>query len=314
MVSSWSLRLSKPPALTVTVSLPGSWLEKSQRASAAAPPLRRDPFTLGVASGDPQPHSVLLWTRLAPRPYEENGGLPAERVTVHWELARDPRFRRVVRRGTAPAHPEFNHSVHVEVDHVDADRTYYFRFRAGKWVSETGRTRTAPPASSRTGLTLAAVSCQAYHDGYFTAYRHLAEDDVDVVFHLGDYLYEYGNGADRSGPPELIGIRDGIPATEILNLADYPSVGDLSGSGNPVVIKGGLTVDVGGIDGVTYGDEFVLIGEQGGARITADDVAVAADAAVRARTKAAPRLLKGRFHLLTARTKKWSRPESSSTN
>ncbi|WP_069885544.1 alkaline phosphatase D family protein [Streptomyces luteocolor] len=155
-----------------------------------------DPFTLGVASGDPLPSSVLLWTRLAPAPYEPGGGLPAERVTVQWELAHDARFRRVARRGTVTAHPEFSHTVHVEVDHLEAGRTYYFRFRTGSWVSETGRTRTAPATGSRAaGLTLAAVSCQAYHDGYFTAYKHLAQDDVDVVFHLGDYLYEYAVNA-----------------------------------------------------------------------------------------------------------------------
>ncbi|WP_353942232.1 alkaline phosphatase D family protein [Streptomyces sp. HUAS MG91] len=151
------------------------------------------PFTLGVASGDPLPDSVLLWTRLAPAPFEVGGGLPARRVEVSWELALDERFKRIVRRGRATAHPEFNHSVHVEVDHLDAGRVYFYRFRAGSWVSGTGRTRTAPHASARhvPALTLAAVSCQAYHDGYFTAYKHLAEDDVDVVFHLGDYLYEY---------------------------------------------------------------------------------------------------------------------------
>lgn len=164
-------------------------------ASAAELDARKiadDPFTLGVASGDPLPGSVLLWTRLAPSPYEPGNGLPNERVTVQWELAHDARFRRVVRRGSVTAHPEFNHSVHVEVGDLDAARTYYFRFRAGKWISDTGRTRTAPAAGSKvSSLTLAAVSCQAYHDGYFTPYKHLADDDVDVVFHLGDYLYEY---------------------------------------------------------------------------------------------------------------------------
>ncbi|MFH8565215.1 alkaline phosphatase D family protein [Streptomyces sp. NPDC017988] len=158
--------------------------------------IKADPFTLGVASGDPLPSSVLLWTRLAPAPYQPGGGLPKKRVTVHWELAHDARFRRVTRRGTTTAHPEFNHTVHVEVDHLEAGRAYYFRFRAGSWVSETGRTRTAPaPGSRPAALTLAAVSCQAYHDGYFTAYKHLAQDDVDVVFHLGDYLYEYAVNA-----------------------------------------------------------------------------------------------------------------------
>lgn len=164
-------------------------------ASAAELDARKiadDPFTLGVASGDPLPGSVLLWTRLAPSPYEPGNGLPNERVTVQWELAHDARFRRIVRRGSVTAHPEFNHSVHVEVGNLDSARTYYFRFRAGKWISDTGRTRTAPAAGSKvSSLTLAAVSCQAYHDGYFTPYKHLADDDVDVVFHLGDYLYEY---------------------------------------------------------------------------------------------------------------------------
>ncbi|MGW5732246.1 MULTISPECIES: alkaline phosphatase D family protein [Streptomyces] len=168
-------------------------------ASAAELDARKiadDPFTLGVASGDPRPGSVLLWTRLAPSPYEPGNGLPAERVTVQWELAHDERFRRVVRRGSVTAHPEFNHTVHVEVGQLGVGRTYYFRFKAGRWTSETGRTRTAPAIGSKvSSLTLAAVSCQAYHDGYFTAYKHLAEDDVDVVFHLGDYLYEYAVNA-----------------------------------------------------------------------------------------------------------------------
>jgi alkaline phosphatase D len=177
-------------ALAFAVNLPAAGA-----ASAAELDARRitdDPFTLGVASGDPLPGSVLLWTRLAPAPYQPDGGMPAERVTVHWELAHDERFRRIARRGTATAHPEFQHTVHVEVGNLDADRVFYYRFRAGDWISETGRTRTAPlPGSTVDALTLAAVSCQAYHDGYFTSYAHLAADDVDVVFHLGDYLYEY---------------------------------------------------------------------------------------------------------------------------
>ncbi|MFE5592727.1 alkaline phosphatase D family protein [Streptomyces sp. NPDC056549] len=168
-------------------------------AAAAELDARRvteDPFTLGVASGDPLPGSVLLWTRLAPRPFEPEGGLPAERVSVRWELARDERFTRIVRRGRATAHPEFRHTVHVEVDHLDPGRVFFYRFRVGDWISRVGRTRTAPaPGARNSELKLAAVSCQAYHDGYFTAYGHLAEEDVDVVFHLGDYLYEYAVNA-----------------------------------------------------------------------------------------------------------------------
>lgn len=100
-------------ALAFTTNLPGS----AQAAEAdARTAVRADPFTLGVASGDPLPGSVVLWTRLAPKPYEPGSGLPKARITVRWELAHDRRFRRVVRRGKTTAHPELNHAVHVEAE------------------------------------------------------------------------------------------------------------------------------------------------------------------------------------------------------
>ncbi|NBE55831.1 alkaline phosphatase D family protein [Streptomyces boluensis] len=177
-------------ALAFATNLPGTGAAHAAELDARR--ISGDPFTMGVASGDPQPGSVVLWTRLAPEPFEADGGLPAQRVTVSWELAHDARFGRIVRRGSTTAHPEFGHSVHVEADGLDAGREYHYRFRAGDWVSPAGRTRTAPARGAAvSALKLAAVSCQAYHDGYFTAYGHLAQDDVDVVFHLGDYLYEY---------------------------------------------------------------------------------------------------------------------------
>ncbi|MEU3922181.1 alkaline phosphatase D family protein [Streptomyces sp. NPDC029004] len=179
-------------ALAFSVNLPGT----AHAAELDAKKITEDPFTLGVASGDPQPGSVLLWTRLATRPYEPDSGLPRARIPLRWELAHDSRFTRVARRGSVTAHPEFHHSVHVAVSGLGYDRPYYYRFRAGSWISPTGRTRTAPARSARIGeLKLAAVSCQAYHDGYFTAYKHLAEQELDVVFHLGDYLYEYAVNA-----------------------------------------------------------------------------------------------------------------------
>lgn len=177
-------------ALALSVNLPAAGAASAAELDPAQ--IKEDPFTLGVASGDPLPHSVLLWTRLAPQPYQADGGLPARRIPVRWELARDENFRRVVRRGTALAHPEFHHTLHVEAGHLDPGRVYYYRFRAGSWTSRTGRTRTAPGHGSRpSGLRFAAVSCQRYEQGYYTAYGHLATDDVDVVLHLGDYLYEY---------------------------------------------------------------------------------------------------------------------------
>ncbi|MDJ0466493.1 alkaline phosphatase D family protein [Streptomyces sp. H27-C3] len=179
-------------ALAFATNLPGT----AQAAELDARRITEDPFTLGVASGDPLPGSVLLWTRLAPKPYEPDSGLPRARVEVSWELALDARFTRVVRRGTVTAHPEFHHSVRADVGGLAPDRVYHYRFRAGTWISPVGRTRTAPAPGARINdLKLAAVSCQAYHDGYFTPYKHLADEDLDVVFHLGDYLYEYAVNA-----------------------------------------------------------------------------------------------------------------------
>ncbi|MBK3637315.1 alkaline phosphatase D family protein [Streptomyces sp. MBT97] len=207
-------------ALAFAVNLPAAGTAAAAELDPAR--LTADPFTLGVASGDPRPGSVLLWTRLAPAPYQADGGLPARRVTVRWEVARDESFRRPVRRGSTLAHPEFGHSVHVQVDGLEDDRVYYYRFRAGSWISRTGRTRTAPGHGAAPGsLTLGVVSCQRYDQGYFTAYRHLAEDDVDVVLHLGDYLYEYavsGVGGARAYPA---GTVPAVYGHEMVTLDDY---------------------------------------------------------------------------------------------
>ncbi|WP_426568278.1 alkaline phosphatase D family protein [Streptomyces canus] len=177
-------------ALAFATHVPATGAAAARELDAAR--IADDPFTLGVASGDPLPDAVVLWTRVAPAPYEPGGGLAGQSVSVSWEVAQDAGFASVVRSGTTLALPDHNHTVHVDVDGLEPDRAYYYRFRTGGWISETGRTRTAPaPASAVASLSFAAVSCQAYHDGYYTAHRHLAQDDVDVVFHLGDYLYEY---------------------------------------------------------------------------------------------------------------------------
>ncbi|GAA1503171.1 alkaline phosphatase D family protein [Streptomyces albidochromogenes] len=184
--------------------------------------ITENPFTLGVASGDPLPDSVLLWTRLAPRPLEPDGGLPDKRVLVTWELAHDEAFLRRVTGGTATAHPEFDHTLHVEATGLAPDRQYYYRFRTGTWASPTGRTRTAPARGAvKSRLRLAAVACQAYHHGYYTAHRHLAGEDVDLVVHLGDYLYEYA--VDGAGGSRAYTDRR-LPAhfdRETTTLADY---------------------------------------------------------------------------------------------
>ncbi|MDG4825663.1 alkaline phosphatase D family protein [Asanoa sp. WMMD1127] len=182
----------------------------------ADPKHELDPFTLGVASGDPLPDGVVLWTRLAPEPLIADGlgGMSGHVVPVLWEVAEDERFRRVVKRGLERATPELGHSVHAEVHGLRPDREYYYRFRTGGAVSPVGRTRTAPSAHSRPReLSFAFVSCSNYPTGYFTAYRHLAEEELDLVLHLGDYIYE-GPAAGTLGRPHL-------PAAEIFSLADY---------------------------------------------------------------------------------------------
>ncbi|MEW9554294.1 alkaline phosphatase [Nonomuraea sp. NPDC050783] len=180
--------------------------------SLAPRELRADPFTLGVASGDPDHEGFVLWTRLAQEPLAEDGlgGMPQRPFTVHWQVYADERLRRVVRAGVATAAPEWGHSVHVEVDRLPADREYWYRFRVGPYVSPAGRARTAPhPLSYGGALSMAFVSCAQYEHGYFTSYRRLAEEHPDLVLHLGDYQYEYtrdtytipgGNVRDHEGP------------------------------------------------------------------------------------------------------------------
>ena len=148
------------------------------------------PFVLGVASGDPSSDGVVLWTRLAPEPLE-GGGMTPEPVTVTWEVGDDAGMRRILRQGKTTAAAAGAHSVHVEVDDLDADRWYWYRFHAGDATSPIGRTRTLPRAGADVNrLRFAFASCQHYETGYFTAYRHMATEDLDVVFHLGDYIYE----------------------------------------------------------------------------------------------------------------------------
>ena len=156
------------------------------------------PFSLGVASGDPLPDGVVLWTRLAPRPLEVGGGMGAESVEVSWQIAEDEGMSRVVQSGTATARADWSHAVHVEVTGLRPDRWYWYQFKVGAEVSPKGRTRTAPPPEALPErLRFAFVSCQHYETGYYTAYQHLAQEDVDLVVHLGDYIYEGPAVADR---------------------------------------------------------------------------------------------------------------------
>ena len=157
------------------------------------PRFPENPFTLGVASGDPTPDGVVLWTRLAPNPLASDGmgGMPGMQLPVSWQVATDPQFTDVVRAGTETAAPELAHSVHAEVGGLLPGRDYFYRFRAGDQISPVGRTRTAPPAGSTPDrVRFALASCQAWTGGRYAAYRAMAEEDLDLVVHVGDYIYE----------------------------------------------------------------------------------------------------------------------------
>ncbi|WP_439628270.1 alkaline phosphatase D family protein [Gemmata sp.] len=187
----------------------------AQHGSATAPKVAfpADPFTLGVASGDPLPEGFVIWTRLAPKPLQPDGGMPPEAVEVRWELADDEQFKTRIASGAAVATPQLGHSVHVEVDGLKPDRWYFYRFLAGDATSAVGRARTAPaPAAAPEKLRFAFASCQHYEYGLFTAYEQMAKDDLDLVFFLGDYIYE------REGKDKFFRKH---PTGKLFTLADY---------------------------------------------------------------------------------------------
>jgi alkaline phosphatase D len=182
-------------------------------AEVWAQPIFHDyPFSLGVASGDPVPDGFVLWTRLAPDPLN-GGGMPMLAVEVSWEIAAERRFRTIVQKGSALARPELGHSVHVEVTGLEPGRQYFYRFRAGRELSPTGAVKTAAAIADR--IRFVNAGCQRWDDGWFTAWRHIAGQELDFVFHYGDYIYEYRR---RRGPTP--GVREVI-GDEIHTIVDY---------------------------------------------------------------------------------------------
>jgi alkaline phosphatase D len=153
-----------------------------------SPVLTSDPFALGVASGDPAPDGIVLWTRLqlsAP-------GQQLQAHTVRWQVAEDMHFARTVQQGEATALPQLGHSVHVELRGLQPSRWYHYRFMLGDAISTTGRTRTAPaPTDLPAALRLAFASCQRWEHGHYAAWRHVVAEQPDLVLFLGDYIYEY---------------------------------------------------------------------------------------------------------------------------
>lgn len=176
------------------------------RPSRAAEPVRftSDPFKLGVASGDPTGDGFVLWTRLAPNPFEPDGGMGDQTVEVKWTLAADAAFKTVLSAGTEIAHPGRGHAVHVELTGLQPGRPYWYRFEAGGVRSPVGRTRTLPPVGAATdSFKLAWVSCQHFEQGFFNAYKDMVAWSPDLILHLGDYIYESSFGQQVRRHPNL---------------------------------------------------------------------------------------------------------------
>jgi alkaline phosphatase D len=187
----------------------------------ASPKFLDDPFSLGVASGDPLPDGFVIWTRLAPKPLEQHGGMPAEAVPVAWEIAEDDSFRTIVRAGTAIARPELAHAIHVEIAGLRPARRYWYRFVVDGIRSDAGTVRTAPAAGAAVDrLRIAVAGCQHYERGLYTAWRDIAQQpDLDFVYHYGDYIYE-----GKAASPTLKGrgpLVRSHQTDEIYSLDDY---------------------------------------------------------------------------------------------
>ncbi|MFI1063790.1 alkaline phosphatase D family protein [Streptomyces spororaveus] len=189
-------------------------------ASAAHAAGTAPAFLHGVASGDPLPDGVLLWTRVTPTPEAVPGSGLGPATQVGWEVASDKGFSRIVGSGTVTASAAADHTVKVDVRGLQPRTPYWYRFTAGAAVSPVGRTLTTPAHEATTdGVRFGVVSCANWESGYFSAYRHLAaRADLHAILHLGDYIYEYQSG----GYPEAkYVVRPHEPKHEIVSLADY---------------------------------------------------------------------------------------------
>ena len=207
-----------------TLGLGAGFMLSESLASSHAwanPVFKADPFSLGIASGEPEADGFVLWTKLAPEPLAENSGMPARPVEVKWTLSTDEKMAGILRSGTATAKPELGHSVHVELTGLEPGREYFYRFEAGGVRSPIGRAKTFPAPGATTPIRFASAGCQRYEDGYFTAWRRIAEDKLDFVAHYGDYIYEY-KALKPDGDRRVDIIRDmpGAPA-KCLTLADF---------------------------------------------------------------------------------------------
>jgi alkaline phosphatase D len=165
-------------------------------------------FDHGVASGDPLTDRVIIWTKLSPSTQRD--------IAVQWEVAEDKSFSNIIKTGSFTTDSTSNYTVKIDVTGLSAGNDYFYRFSSHGIVSPIGETKTMDNSGSK-DLSLGIVSCSNYQFGYFSAYRHLANKDIDIVLHLGDYFYEYG----PEGYGDKSFERKHNPPREILSLEDY---------------------------------------------------------------------------------------------
>ncbi|HET9359049.1 MAG TPA: alkaline phosphatase D family protein [Vicinamibacterales bacterium] len=206
------MRLSRRQFIHTAATATAAAWPLTVRAQQAAAPRQGGLFRHGVASGDPLTDRVMLWTRVTPP--DANALTP---IDVRWVIAADERLTQVVSRGTAQAPAERDFTVKVDAGDLRPGRTYFYAFDTGGEQSPIGRTKTLPDEGA-SRVRIAQVSCSNYPTGYFNVYRCLANrPDLDVVLHLGDYIYEFAQG--RYSDPSL--KRTVLPAGETTTLQDY---------------------------------------------------------------------------------------------
>ncbi|MGF1464448.1 MAG: alkaline phosphatase D family protein [Maricaulaceae bacterium] len=207
-----ALPISRRGALAGVFGLAGAACARQDDAAGAADPAPAVSFEHGVASGDPTQTRLIIWTRVTP----EHADVAT--VPVVWEVAEDEGFTSIFRDGAVETSADRDFTVKVDVDGLSAGTAYFYRFRGGETISPIGRAKTLPEGAVEQ-FVMGVCSCSNYPAGYFTAYRHLAEQpDVDLILHLGDYFYEYGADGFGAG---LTSGRTPEPAHETVTLADY---------------------------------------------------------------------------------------------
>ncbi|MEK7255988.1 MAG: alkaline phosphatase D family protein [Bacteroidota bacterium] len=174
---------------------------------------RLQPFYFGVASGDPLPDGVVIWTKIALQ--------TAEPQQVEWQVATDTALQNVVQSGTVRTDTASAFTVKIDVKNLQPGTTYFYRFKHQSVFSPIGRTKTAVSGDARL-LRLAVVSCSDFQSGFYNAYEHIARrNDLDAVVHLGDYIYEYGPWRSSRRRMKRSSLRLHLPAKELVVLKDY---------------------------------------------------------------------------------------------